>query len=87
MDHKKVIIEELDEALKMCIAPLCTPELQPWKDEPNLPLDVNLTVIAYIPQFKNKVFIRTIIKPATKFRFLRDCNSFQSINFIYNQMT
>ena len=55
MDHKKVIIEELDEALKMCIKPLCNPEIHPWKDDKELKLDVTLTVLAYTPQFKNRV--------------------------------
>ena len=55
MDHKKVIIEELDEALKMCIKPLCDPEIHPWRDDRELKLDVTLTVLAYTPQFKNRV--------------------------------
>ena len=61
MDHKKVIIEELDEALKMCIKPLCNPEIHPWRDDKELRLDVTLTVLAYTPQFKNRVSLIPVI--------------------------
>lgn len=57
MDHKKVIIEELEEALKICLKPLCNPEVHPWKDRGGIRLGVNLTVLAYTPQFKKQVSI------------------------------
>eukprot|EP00116_Pleurobrachia_bachei_P000293 sb/3460555/ len=63
MDYKKVIVEEMEDVLRSCLSSLIDKESapHPWSEDPELPLVVNMTVLAFTPQFENRI-IRILVQ-------------------------
>lgn len=65
MYHKKVVIEELNQALKKCVKPLSEPRCHPWNTG-DYSYNVTVSVIAFTPQMSS-VSLRLEINLVFKF--------------------